>query len=61
MSDKGHSMTSREVRPYADRKFYKRFRTSSKGPYICNMDFLTNHMVNVKMFPYLMRVAQRPL
>ena len=29
----------------------KRCRTSSKGPYICNVDFLTNHMANVKIFP----------
>ena len=36
---------------YADRVFYKRFRTSSKGTYISNMDFLTNHSQNVKMFP----------
>ena len=39
------------ARPDAVREFYKRFRTSSKGPYICKIDFLTNRTANVKMFP----------
>ena len=29
----------------------ERFRTSSKGPYICNMDFLTNHTGTAEFFP----------